>query len=441
MLIVVESVTKAKMIVSAFKSVGELEGKRIIATMGSIWDTGSVKDDKPHVTSSMLPSMNVAKNGRVLTALSEAAARHTELCLGVDPDEEGMAIAADIVNFVRGVNPGIDVSVFHLDIMDEKRILDAIGKRKPWSDEHSKMALLGNIRRGADRLVGWLNKGKTGRVTTLVCAALVDKVAGELDDQHWKSMNGHKKPWNTRELLHAGIKMGLTSEDAGKALQKLYEKGEITYPRTNGRKIPGEYAEKIRMAARSGGYMMFNLGEQVITDDFSHDHPAVIPLGQADMFNDGDPESVMKSVLWRRWLSIGNVMTPKIMSVQTPESALYGDVLGAMAGTGAGRPSTYSRIAQKFVEIYGDVDDFNRLRIGQTLDFATVSPEDCLALTDAMFGRSGMDANRIMDVVNRLASSNHVPFDREREFDFGDADIDPRYLQGINTSLSSGMDF
>jgi len=67
--------------------------------------------------------------------------------------------------------------------------------------------------------------------------------------------------WNTADLLvHAGRQCGLTVDRTSAGAQTAYMAGAISYPRTDGREVPGELAGRLHALARACGVPATALG-------------------------------------------------------------------------------------------------------------------------------------------------------------------------------------
>jgi DNA topoisomerase-1 len=275
--------------------------------------------------------------------------------LATDPDDEGEVIADDIRNFARSLGHDIPIFRVRLHALHPSSLRRIVGG--PPASDSSIDALPGTVRRVVDRLIGGaLSKGgPVGRVFSaflgetartppvlgraiLMCPALsgadysavvpvTKRNRHDFGKGKWvlsspAAPGGEKSlprlpPYSFGEvLLDLRREDGIAISDGARRIQSLYERGKISYPRTESSGLSRETAEFLRPMALNWGLSRFDPG-RVPAPDPSSPHEALHPL--ADPFGIKDPtDRTIVERIARRTLFSG--LPPRLVEIPDPAS-------------------------------------------------------------------------------------------------------------------------
>lgn len=244
------------------------------------------------------------------------AAEAKRIYLATDSDQEGDVIARDVWLFCIPEEHRHKAVRVRLKALSESEVLTALSQAKPFDE---LMAAQGDARRVIDRLIGATSNkiGAIGRVQGSLLIALMNKrpvvgvVSHTLDATDGRGpfvakvpvfagqqvpdvMEFHNParvrtavdtargggPMNHDQiLLAASLRTGAGISDVSKAMQTLYEKGRMTYPRSKDSAISSESLKRLSMIARGNGAAFRGDRFTGVRDVFGeHGHEAPNPL-------------------------------------------------------------------------------------------------------------------------------------------------------------------
>lgn len=302
----------------------------IVATHGRLFD---LPEDRLSInTSDYSPVDMQPKNKYVIEKIKRSAEGATSIYIMTDSDIEGEVIANDVASIVPS-----DIPLYRVDLIsiNEKSIIDAISNPRKIN---SSMVLSGISRRVYDRLIGYeissndwdapdVPQGSVGRVVTPLLSALSN---GEHDtgliqrivvsnNEDWiinlsidiKSEDSYKsafsllsslpdvciekiseqvfkddtRPWTGPEaLLEISYALNQPVKLIADEMQKLYENGDISYPRTDNFYLSPETIEQMGVLASHFGVDGFRKEDLAEKAKGFHDkktqgaHEGIVPL-------------------------------------------------------------------------------------------------------------------------------------------------------------------
>ena len=311
-----------------------------------------------------LSPLGIDRNGRDLRLpvresrirrLGEKIGEAEAVYLATDPDDEGEVIANDIRNFARSKRPDLPIHRVRLHALHPECLLRSVGV--PPDSGPPINPLPGTVRRVVDRMIGGtLSKGgPVGRVfsaflgdiartppvlgrVVLRCPALIGadytavvpvtkKNRDEFGKGKWildspAPPGGEKTvfrlpPYSFGEVLSdLRREDGISIAESARRIQSLYERGKISYPRTDALGLSRETAEFLRPMASKWGLSRFDPGLVPAPDPVSP-HEALHPL--ADPFEIKDPtDRTIVERIARRALFSG--LPPRLVEVPDPSS-------------------------------------------------------------------------------------------------------------------------
>lgn len=363
---------------------------------------------------------------KVSMQLAAAAARSGEIVLATDDDQEGDVIARDVHRTLGDqVCEQHVITRMRLRGMDKASVLTAFKLRRRYEP---KAFEAGDVRRLVDRMVGGLlhddeRPGAVGRVRTAmlghlrqrpakaIYGAITIPVTGErgrafqasglFEFDTWRSIHSAvskvsslkagvvvpvvNTPVNTMDVLLAAPEFDLTPSTAMSLMQRMYEDGLLSYPRTRSRALDKaaatwaiEAADRARMPVCQHNVM----ASLASPSDTGHPciHPTIDPERialRAPLLGGNLDQSVLRFIARRTALSVtgatrlepdlnalpnelrGLGLAEKVHefgvksapgSAQITQRTLCGEMMAltVLADAGIGRPSTYASHASKF---------------------------------------------------------------------------------------------
>lgn len=259
---------------------------------------------------------------RVAAEIEAAARVAKRVYLACDDDQEGDVIARDVLRFCIADEDRSKVSRVRLKSLAPSEVKSAVAAAAPF-DELS--ACRGDARRIVDRLIGSLSseEGAVGRVqgslllelqSKLPVVGVVTYVATSDDGKgDWiarkplfpgqavpaechfdarlsvgasKQTTLANRPMNHDEiLLSASLATGKDVDDVSRAMQDLYERGKMTYPRAKDCAITREAVRRVTAIARANGAGfvpgMFAAVREAQGGEHAHEAPNPMVLGLA----------------------------------------------------------------------------------------------------------------------------------------------------------------
>lgn len=282
-----------------------------------------------------------------------------EIFIATDDDDEGEVIARDVY---RVCLADIDKPIYRLPL--KALTLNEIKKCNAFLFTSDHSANRGDARRIFDRLVGSLSDetGAVGRVqgSLLIALSEYSPVIGVAEYMIPDLRGG--EPWITTQpvyaddagldlpfvlddfklstgrsvievgagafcnfsdlLLKCSIETGKSASDIAKAMQKLYERGELTYPRSSSRLATPDAVERLGAISRLHNLGFNENSVNAIRDETSKGHEAPVPLKLDFSLNKElslqDIENAVLSVITRQQLETGlqyRVETPSLASL------------------------------------------------------------------------------------------------------------------------------
>lgn len=375
--------------------------------------------------------------------LREQSAEASDVYIATDADSEGDVIAWDVAELIADIRP--EPYRVRLKGMDEDSIREALDAAT-FTDKRD--AVPGRTRAIVDRMIGATfstRKVAVGRVSTALLGLVRDNplpilklrltapskdggrpwvaetdVKPPLDEGLAErlvkvrfppmglaaaaSKPYSKPPGNMGDIMvRAGDELDLSPKEAASSLQRLYEAGRMSYPRSGSRGISRGALNKVHEVLRKAGYEF--KGENVAAKPDHEVHDAPYPIGGVDVQRNpelqgteeglrtivgrdilrsgqrhvaqlgvgetagkhlrglGFPEEVAKFVAglhWRREEGPrypGQEAWPKNRLMERRQDTV---LLEAAVAAGLGRPSTWANHVEKFLS-RGLVDDRFRL--------------------------------------------------------------------------------
>lgn len=223
-------------------------------------------------------TMRTAINPKLIDDLQRLARASDFVLVATDPDQEGDVIAIDVYNLIRDIKPAARLRMRGLD---KQSVREACGKLK---DMDERDAWPGASRRILDRLIGGtlsdIDSGfSVGRVQSALLGILnrqplpygrlwlklpaadgglpfvanvpvtresarwCEEMARRIDTLAACTVAGMEpvrggEPWNMGEcVVNIHERVGVTVETAADIMQRLYEKGRMSYPRASAKAV------------------------------------------------------------------------------------------------------------------------------------------------------------------------------------------------------------
>lgn len=248
--------------------------------------------------------------------IAHKASEAKRIYLATDDDQEGDVIARDALHFCIPEEHRHKAVRLRLKALAQAEVAAAIRDAKPFDE---MMAAQGDARRIIDRLIGSLSSdaGAVGRVQGSLLLALADQqpvvgvVTHTLPSVDGKGNFVAKEPVfagqavpevlqleieamtasaskitmaqapmnHDQILLAASLRTGAEVGDVSRAMQSLYERGRMSYPRAKDCAISPESLRRLSMVARANGAMFrADLFSEVREIAGAHGHEAPNPL-------------------------------------------------------------------------------------------------------------------------------------------------------------------
>ena len=315
----------------------------------------------------------VGKEKAIISALKQVAKEADEVIIATEADREGESIGVEALNFIKESNPKVKIKRAYFSAITKKDISDAFSKLSEVdynfadsADSRREIDLIWGavLTRFVSLVSGSLGKDylSVGRVQTPTLALIVDrekerlafikkkywelkavfsKDSKKFDAQHkkgrfWekseaeaaflrkaehgivKGVRSSKKvlkrpiPFNTTEFLRQATAIGFSAGQAMDLAESLYQKGIISYPRTDNtvysktldlREILGEISKVPEFSKYSDAL----LAQKPLTPSKgkkeSRDHPPVHPVTAASKAKLSDREWKIYELVVRRFLA------------------------------------------------------------------------------------------------------------------------------------------
>lgn len=362
-LVVIEAPGKRKMIGALLKSLGKEAS--VLATIGHLganpgmnhpeFGRSGIGTDFRELAYRLRPDRE-----RVATEIREAAAAAKVVYLATDDDQEGDVIARDVVRFCMSEDDARKAQRVRLRSLAPSEFGQAFEHAMPFDP---MSACRGDARRIMDRLIGALSseKAPVGRVQgslllelsrqrpvvgtmTYVapCAdggapwtATCPVFAGERPVTDYRVdvplRAGAQQPTTYAKhglnhddiLLTTSLRTGASLADVSSAMQGLYERGAMTYPRTKSREIARDSARRLMATAKFNGVgfnpNLFKAIKSSMSGEHAHEAPNSmmidVPVNRDDVFLNTE-EAVLVGIT-RNLLSCGLLCQ---LESPTPES-------------------------------------------------------------------------------------------------------------------------
>ena len=473
----------------------------VLATAGHI--AANPVGLKPlHITSSFRETAYAIREDRLETAarIREAAKDCPRIYLATDDDQEGDVIARDVLYMAIAPEDRSRVRRVRLRSLSPSEVTEAFGAAAPLDP---LAAAKGDARRILDRMIGALSsaEGAVGRVQGSLLLALAEQkpvlgvmtycASAEDGGADWVAhvpvyadtpmheaerldvgmgvgssvvTTVEVRPLNYGEIvLSASLETEASPRDVSRAMQSLYERGKLTYPRSSAQLLSPESARRLEIMAHEQGagfdaarFAAVRAGVPEIEHGHEAPNPAVfdVPLNRQNALMSLDEQvlahigrhlvdcgmrctverpslaalerlpQALAGLLWHRKTEVAQCFYERAqpavgMRAWTPEQSL----LHLMQRNRLGRPSTLVEHVDKFL---------SRDLVDAGLEL-TAKGRDWCANVGRLFAHQNMarlveeylDANResaplmVADMVNKfgiaLGDANGVPM--EQEFD------------------------
>jgi DNA topoisomerase-1 len=257
-----------------------------------------------------------ADKERLAASIAAKASEARRIYLASDDDQEGDVIARDVLRFCIPEEHRHKAVRLRLKSLAQAEVQAALRDAQPFDD---LMAAQGDARRVIDRLLGALSdeSGAIGRVQGSLLVAMAEQrpvvgvvthtlaavdgkgaflakspvFAGQRAPEPMALSKGvavasaerttiSAGPMNHDQiLLAASLRTGAVIEDVSRSMQKLYERGRMSYPRAKDCAISRESLKRLSMVARANGAAFrADLFEGVRDVAGAHAHEAPNPL-------------------------------------------------------------------------------------------------------------------------------------------------------------------
>lgn len=258
----------------------------------------------------------LTEKAQIAREISEASKIAQNIYLATDDDQEGDVIARDVWRFCIAPEDRGKVLRLRAKAMSESELKDALTHARPLDPQD---AAKGDARRIMDRLIGALSgkEGVVGRVLGSSLRLLRDSrpvvgVATHVltvdDGQDWircepvragepiptvfqhhvsqmMSVSAQMRPLALRPknhddiLLGASLRLHRPVSEISQAMQRLYEGGELSYPRGKDRALTPESLKRLNAIARMNGVGFSTQGWSALRDAGGlHAHEAPNPM-------------------------------------------------------------------------------------------------------------------------------------------------------------------
>jgi len=356
-LVIVESPAKAKTIE---KYLGK--GYKVMSSIGHVRDLPKSNKDAVDIEAGFVPRYIVSPGKeKVIEGLQKAAAKSDEVLLASDPDREGEAIAWNVAELLKEVNPHLRRVAFNE--ITENAVTEAIKEPR---DLDLNLKLAQEARRVLDRLVGYdlsgliwkkvrygLSAGRVqspalrivmerereirafvpddyfvltahlegaGQKTTIPFGCTVEpdneeeaKRIQKIGKEHdWivnavketEAKRSPKPPFTTSTLQQtASTRLGFAPSRTMGAAQKLYEAGHITYMRTDSTNLSdqamGQISKYVKKEYGDSYYTSRSYKSKSKNAQEAHEavRPTTINKLQAGMSGD---QKALYELIWQR---------------------------------------------------------------------------------------------------------------------------------------------
>lgn len=319
-LFIIEAPGKAKQLEAILSKTGS--PVRVQATKGHLYEMPK-KLTPMGIDTSFREFERTLRDHELGERIRSEAKEANRVFVATDADQEGDVIAWDVVELIADIHP--DPMRVRLKGMDEESVKAALDDVTP---VYKKDAVPGRTRAIIDRMIGGTFSGNgvsVGRVGTALLG-LVDssppaverlrlvarakdggrpwiadcnvegvvtgKVARQLTQVSFPSLEFKSEtnaiselPAHTGDIMvRAGDRLDMSPKESSNALQKLYEAGRMSYPRSGSRGISKGTMSKVEKILRKAGYDFE--GAKVAEKSETETHDAPYPIGNVAVSQD-----------------------------------------------------------------------------------------------------------------------------------------------------------
>ena len=257
------------------------------------------------------------------------------LIVATDPDDEGDVIAGDVARLVQKIRPDLPISRIRLQALSPAALTSALEKRGSVGE-----GVAGTVRRVFDRWIGGTFSRSQGVPVGRVFSAFLSVVSqtplplGRVVIRYPAKegppflatvplLAGKKDEWSARirafdsllpvsparvelrprpapfsfgdALLDLRRNAGMSVVEGARRIQSLYERGVLSYPRTDSRGLSPESAEDLLSLAKKAGLTGFDPARLPSLDPLSP-HEALHPLGESIRISDRGDQTVVERI-------------------------------------------------------------------------------------------------------------------------------------------------
>lgn len=348
-LFVIEAPGKVRTLQAILERLGH--DARIQATRGHLFQMPE-KLDNVGIDRGLREFERKPRDLSVIDWLRKEAALSEEVYIATDADAEGDVIAWDVAETIRDLHP--EPMRVRLKGMDDDSVREALVEATPLKKAD---AIPGRTRAIIDRLIGvgfsangvavgrvgtallglvqrdmpnvrqvklaapakdggrpWVADGEIGGSLTLEVAnrlVRLDLPALEVK----ASIDAVGKPDHTGDIMvRAGDKLDMSPAEVSKSMQRLYEGGRLSYPRSGSRGLSPSVALKMAAVLRKAGYTAD--GKAIAGKPEGGAHDAPYPIGPVDPGK--DPEKLGHDEGVRTLISRGMVKSAQHRKEEIP---------------------------------------------------------------------------------------------------------------------------
>ncbi len=342
--------TKVLFVIEAPGKIKSLEGilqrigldARVQATSGHLYEMPENLGDLG-LDTRMNETKRKARKDKTIFYLRKEAREAEQIYIATDADAEGDVIAWDVYELIKDISP--DVLRIKLKGMDAESIEASLTEARPIRKQD---AIPGRTRAIVDRLIGHTFSKDgigVGRVSTGLLG-LVHHMQGNLSTARVRLTAPSKdgtQPWvayfdvgkaishptaerlikvnfppldmkakgaSSNRLMHmgevmvrAGDELGMTPKESAASLQKMYESGQMSYPRSNARGVSKGAQRRLERMIRKSGFR--GKSDRLAEKEADEVHDAPYPIGDVDVSKDprklGDDHGV-RTVVAREFI-------------------------------------------------------------------------------------------------------------------------------------------
>ncbi|MBO9428420.1 DNA topoisomerase [Sulfitobacter sp. R18_1] len=310
---------------------------RVQATSGHLYelpeDLRDVGLDKK-----LIETKRTAKNDKVIYYLRKEAKEAEQVFIATDADAEGDVIAWDTYELIKDIHP--DVMRVKLKGMDPESIEASLNEARPIRKED---AIPGRTRAIVDRLIGHtfskdgvgvgrvatgllgLIHHSQGNISTMkvrltapsrdgtepwvahfhVNKKVDEQTAEKLVTLHFPALDMKAKAPSSNKLMHmgevmvrAGDELGMTPNETATSMQRMYESGQMSYPRSSAKGVSKGASSRLARMIKKTGFR--GKAERLAEKEETEVHDAPYPIGDVDVSKDprklGDDHGVRTMV-------------------------------------------------------------------------------------------------------------------------------------------------